>query len=192
MIENPGKGEKEKRWKCELGPDIFQMGPLTQFGGEHAVDEFEKLREVTKGLVIGVGIPTMAMRPGASALIPLLRYFPTLVELLKQGPDLTGTFAPYMDGPKFVVNDQWLRDWLDALAFSLSGLPAARTSAAAMAFVLDDLHRAGAALDYPRGGLGKVIEALVRGLEQGNNKSKLYLFDVTPKASSSQRTPPKR
>lgn len=151
MIENPGK-EKEKRWKCELGPDIFQMGPLTQFGGENAVDEFEKLREVTKGLVVGVGIPTMAMRPGASALIPLLRYFPTLVELLKQGPELTGTFAPYLDGPKFVVHDQWLRDWLDALAFSLSGLPAARTSAAAMAFVLDDMHHHATATAALNGG----------------------------------------
>ena len=174
MIENPGK-DNEKRWKCELGPDIFQKGPLTEFGGEGAVEEFECLREATKGLVVGSAIPTMAMRPGASALVPLLRYFPTLVDLLKQGSELTGTFEAYMNGPNFVVKDQWLRDWLDALAFSLSGLPAARTSAAAMAFVLDDMHRAGAALDYPRGGLGEVIDALVRGLEQGNNGSKLYL-----------------
>ena len=80
-----------------------------------------------------------------------------------------------MDGPNFVVKDQWLRDWLDALAFSLSGLPASRTAAAAMAFVLDDMHREGAALDYPKGGLGEVIDALVRGLEQGDNGSKLHL-----------------
>ena len=174
MIENPGK-EVEKRWKCELGPDIFQNGPLTEFGGANALQEFEELRKLTKGLVVGQEIPTMAMRPGSAALIPLVRYFPTLVELLKQGPELTGTFEPYMDGPKFVVRDQWLRDWLDALAFSLSGLPASRTAAAAMAFVLDDMHRTGAALDYPRGGLGEVIDGLVRGLEQGNNGSRLHL-----------------
>jgi phytoene dehydrogenase-like protein len=117
----------------------------------------------------------MAMRPGGSALIPLFRYFSTLVDLLKQGPELTGTFAPFMDGPKFVVKDKWLRDWLDALAFSLSGLPASRTAAASMAFILDDMHRQDAALDYPRGGLGEVIDALVRGVEQGSNGSKLHL-----------------
>ena len=174
MIENP-KTQRELRWKCELGPDIFQQGPLNEFGGPNALQEFESLREMTKGLIVGSGIPTVAMRPGSSALIPLLRYFPTLVQLLQQGPELTGTFEAYMDGPKFIVKDKWLRNWLDALAFSLSGLPASRTSAAAMAFVLDDMHRDGAALDYPKGGLGSVIDALVRALEQGNNQSKLNL-----------------
>jgi phytoene dehydrogenase-like protein len=68
--------------------------------------------------------------------------------------------------PIFKVTDKWLRDWLDALAFSLSGLPAERTSAAAMAYVLFDMHREGAALDYPKGGLGEVVKALVKGVEQ--------------------------
>lgn len=174
MIENPGK-ENSKQWKCELGEGIFQQGPLQEFGGPNVLQEFEELRKVTKDLIIGQSIPTMAMRPGPSALVLLLRYFPTLVKLIQQGPELTGTFEPYMDGPKFVVKDPWLRDWLDALAFSLSGLPASRTAAAAMAFVLDDMHRDGAALDYPKGGLGTVIDALVRGLEQGKNGSRLNL-----------------
>jgi phytoene dehydrogenase-like protein len=174
MIEDPGK-RTEKRWRCELGADIFQKGPLSEFGGDNVIPEFEELRTVTKDLVVGQAIPTMAMRPGSSALVPLLRYYGTLVDLIKQGPELTGTFASYMDGPKFVVKDPWLRDWLDALAFSLSGLPASRTAAAAMAFVLDDMHRSGAALDYPKGGLGEVIGALVRGLEQGDKDSQLHL-----------------
>jgi len=118
----------------------------------------------------------MAMRAGPTALIPLLRYFNELAEIIKLGPDLTtGTFAPYMDGPRYVVKNQWLRDWLDALAFSLSGLPASRTSAAAMAYVLYDMHRQDAALDYPRGGLGAVIDELVKGVEQGDNGSKVNL-----------------
>jgi phytoene dehydrogenase-like protein len=175
MIEWPGRQNKEKRWKCELGPNLFQQGPLSNFGGQEAVQEFKELRALTKDLVVGSGIPAMAMRPGPSALIPLLKYFPTLLSLLRQGETLTGTFATYMDGPQFIVRNKWLRNWLDALAFSLSGLPASRTSAAAMAFVLDDMHRAGAALDYPEGGLGTVIDALVRGVEQGDNKSRVHL-----------------
>ena len=43
-----------------------------------------------------------------------------------------------------------------------------------MAFVLDDLHRDGATLDYPQGGLGAIIEALCRGV-QHNGTSKIHL-----------------
>ncbi|VEU43331.1 unnamed protein product [Pseudo-nitzschia multistriata] len=172
MIERPRSADASVRWKCELGPETFQQGPLLEFGGPEAVEEFEALREKTKDLVVGVGIPAAAMRPGSTALIPLLKYFPTLVRLLSVGPDkLTGTFAPYMDGPEFTVKSPWLRDWLDALAFSLSGLPASRTAAAAMAFIVDDMHREGAALDYPRGGFGAVIDALCRGVEQNSGGS---------------------
>jgi phytoene dehydrogenase-like protein len=140
------------------------------------VQEFRQLRKLTKKLVAGaVEIPAMAMRPGKSALIPLLRYLPALTELIRQGDLSTGTFAPFMDGPQFQVKNPWFRSWLDALAFSLSGLPAARTSAAAMAYVLYDMHRPDAALDYPKGGLGRVIDALVKGVEQGSNGSKVNL-----------------
>ena len=175
MIENPGR-DNELRWRLELGPDAFEQGPLLEFGGKEAQEEFRELRKLTKVLVSGaVDIPAMAMRPGNSALIPLLRYLPALVGLLQQGELSTGTFAPYMDGPLFTVKNEWFRSWLDALAFSLSGLPASRTSAAAMAYVLFDMHRSGAALDYPTGGLGSVIDALVRGVEQGDNGSKVIL-----------------
>ena len=177
MVEHPAKGDKEVRWKVELGPSAFEDGPLATFGGEEAQTEFKELQAVTRELVSGaVAIPAMAMRAGSFALIPLLRYFNELVGLIKLGPDLTtGTFAPYLDGPRNVVKNQWLRDWLDALAFSLSGLPASRTSAAAMAYVLYDMHRDDSALDYPRGGLGTVIDELVKGVEQGDNGSKVNL-----------------
>lgn len=198
MIEHPQPDSNTVRWKCELGPGTFQQGPLLKFGGQDAVQEFEALREKTKDLTVGVGIPAMAMRPGSSALLPLLKYFPTLVKLLSSGPEkLTGTFEAYIDGPEFTVKNQWLRDWLDALAFSLSGLPASRTSAAAMAFIVDDMHRDGAALDYPKGGFGAVIDALCQGVEQphkagsnvGAKPSKIHLrthvdkIDFTPDGS---------
>lgn len=182
MIENPighdqvQRKKEEKRWKLELGPDLFEQGPLIKFGGEDALREFRELKEVTKPLVTSaVSIPAMAMRSGNSAIIPLLRYFPALLNIIQQGDTTTGTFRAFMDGPIYVVKNKWLRNWLNALAFSLSGLPASRTAAAAMAYVLYDMHRPGAALDYPEGGLGAVVDALVKGLEQGQNGSKLYL-----------------
>jgi phytoene dehydrogenase-like protein len=174
MIENPGR-DNELRWRVELGPDAFEQGPLKRFGGELAVQEFKALQAATKPLMAGASIPAMAMRSGSSALVPLLRYFSTLIDLIKQGETLTGTFAPFMNGPLFTITSPWLRNWLDALAFSLSGLPASRTAAAAMAFILNDMHRPGAALDYPKGGMGEIVNALVRGVEQGDNGSKVHL-----------------
>ncbi|KAL7581694.1 hypothetical protein ACA910_022238 [Epithemia clementina (nom. ined.)] len=185
MVEHPPRennlddSSNTVRWKVELGPSKFQEGPLRQFGGPRAELEYQQLQEITKPLLAGANIPTMAMRSGPSALIPLLlRHFSTLVQLIQQGPEsTTGTFAPYMDGPIFTVTDPWLRNWLDALAFSLSGLPASRTAAAAMAFTLSDMHKADgkASLDYPAGGIGSIVDALVRGVEQGSNLSKVHL-----------------
>lgn len=176
MIENVSTSEPLKRWKLEVGEGVFEKGPLAEFGGPEAMKEWEQLREVTKPLVSGaVDIPAMAMRPGQLSIVPLLRYFKSLVGLISQGETVTGTFDAFMNGPIFKVTDPWLRNWLDALAFSLSGLPASRTAAAAMAYILFDMHRDGTALDYPKGGLGTVIDTLVKGVEQGDNGSKVNL-----------------
>ena len=178
MIEHPNKPDKEKRWKLTVGPNYFEEGPLKQFAkNPNALKEFNELREVTKPLVTGAAtIPAMAMRPGDSSIIPLLRYLPSLFSIISNGVDVsTGPFGPFMNGDIYEVKDKWLRDWLDALAFSLSGLPAERTSAAAMAYVLFDMHREGAALDYPQGGLGEVVDALVKGVEQNELGSKVNL-----------------
>lgn len=174
MIEHPGDAELEKRWKLRVGPHHFEEGPLRRFASSPAaaLKEFDELREVTRPLVTGAAtIPAMAMRPGSASLVPLLRYLPSLFKIISNGVETsTGPFGPFMNGPIFEVKDKWLRDWLDALAFSLSGLPAERTSAGAMAYVLFDMHREGAALDYPRGGLGEVVKALVLGVEQRSLK----------------------
>ena len=46
---------------------------------------------------------------------------------------------------------------------------------ASQAYVLFDMHRPGAALDYPRGGLGSVIDSLVKGCTQGDHGSAVNL-----------------
>lgn len=169
MVEYPNNQKLEKRWKLTVGPNYFEEGPLRTYASNStAIEEFNALREVTKPLVVGAAtIPAMAMRPGSTSLVPLLRYLPSLLSIISNGVEVsTGPFAPFINGPIFKVTDKWLRDWLDALAFSLSGLPAERTSAASMAYILFDMHREGAALDYPKGGLGEVIKALVKGVEQ--------------------------
>lgn len=62
-----------------------------------------------------------------------------------------------------VVKDKFLENWFEFLSFALSGLPADGTIAAAVAYTMRDLHQKGAKLDYPIGGSGAVVDALIRG-----------------------------
>ena len=60
----------------------------------------------------------------------------------------------------FFLHPKWpltfnlrLRAWLDALAFSLSGLDCSGTTCAAMAFTMEELHWKGSrGLAYPKAG----------------------------------------
>ena len=153
-----GMVTEEGKWNFELGEKAFIDGPLLRFGGPDAVVEFNQLRCACLPLIEGsVGIPSPALRGDALKLIPLLRHMNALQKVIPYGDVLEGNFKPFMD--KYVKNS-WLRNWLDALAFSLSGLPAAETGAAAMAYTLFDLHRDGSSLDYPRGGMGEISSAV--------------------------------
>lgn len=53
-----------------------------------------------------------------------------------------------------------------------SGLPADGTMAAAVIYTIGDLHRPGCIIDYPRGGGGAVIGAMVRLLDRDIAPSK--------------------
>nr|WP_229642788.1 NAD(P)/FAD-dependent oxidoreductase [Waterburya agarophytonicola] len=53
---------------------------------------------------------------------------------------------------------------MDLLSFLLSGLPASGTVAAEMAFMFAEWYKPGVQLDYPMGGSGAIVHALVRGL----------------------------
>ncbi|NJO20039.1 MAG: carotene isomerase, partial [Spirulinaceae cyanobacterium RM2_2_10] len=76
---------------------------------------------------------------------------------------LGGPFSDILDAH---VHDPFIRNWLDLLCFLLSGLPARGTSAAEMAFMFADWYQPGVVLDYPQGGGGAIIAALIRGIEK--------------------------
>ena len=60
------------------------------------------------------------------------------------------------------VSNAFLQRWFDFLAFAFSGLPSEGTVAAAMVYMVSDLYADGAKMDYPVGGSGAVVDALVR------------------------------
>lgn len=116
-------------------------------------------------------IPPFALRGGLSAVASLARYTFKLLSIGAQGTMLTGPFSAVMD--LYGVKDAFVRKWFDYLAFALSGLDAAHTQAAPVAYMMIDLHKKGAVLDYPMGGMNALIQALVTGLTKHGGQLKL-------------------
>jgi phytoene dehydrogenase-like protein len=93
--------------------------------------------------------------------------FQYLLKLISIGPKgllLTGPFSNVMD--LYGLKDPFIKKWFDYLAFALSGVDASNTQGAPVAYMMSDLHKRGAVLDYPMGGMDSLIQALVKGMEK--------------------------
>ena len=91
------------------------------------------------------------------------QFLPTMAKHTFNIAKLTGAFSEILEE---VVTDPFIRNWFDLLCFLLSGLPANGTSAAEVAFMFAEWYRPGVVLDYPIGGSGAIVDALVRGLKR--------------------------
>ncbi|NEQ70841.1 MAG: NAD(P)/FAD-dependent oxidoreductase, partial [Symploca sp. SIO2D2] len=114
-------------------------------------------------------IPTIALRADWR-LIPILltNYLPTLVKMLPQLGIIQGSVGKVMDE---FVQDPWVRRLIDLECFLLSGLKAHGTVAPEVAFMLGERTRAG--VEYPVGGSGAIVAALVRGLQRWGGELRL-------------------
>eukprot|EP00903_Cladosiphon_okamuranus_P006653 g6496.t1 len=156
-------------FKFELGPDAFRDDVLKRLGGPESAEQFDKLLAECQPLMEAASaLPSLSLRSDAWAAVTMLRFLPALQKVIPLADELNGPFVP-----KDPVTDNFLFNWLDLLAFSLSGLKAEGTSCAAMAYVMADLHREGAKLDYPIGGSGAIVDALVRGLKKNGGTLRL-------------------
>lgn len=81
---------------------------------------------------------------------------------LSQGQQLNEPFEKVMT--EIGVKNEFVKNWLDMLCFLLQGMPAESTMNAVMAYMLADWYRPGVVLDYPKGGSGAIVDALVRGV----------------------------
>ncbi|CAM9406576.1 unnamed protein product [Ascophyllum nodosum] len=156
-------------FKFNLGPESFRDDVLRSLGGAHAAEQFDGLLAECQPLMDAASaLPSLSLRSDKWAAVTMLRFLPGLLRVIPLAEELNGPFRP-----KNHITDSFLFNWLDLLAFSLSGLKAEGTSCAAMAYVMADLHREGAKLDYPLGGTGAIVEALVRGFEKHGGKLRL-------------------
>ncbi|CAJ1336358.1 unnamed protein product [Effrenium voratum] len=160
----------EGPWRLELGKPSFRDQVLPRYGVPP--EEFDEVVKASAPLAqVGQDIPGLVLRDDAWQLLPLLLKFPGgVLPALRDAPKLSEPFSVVLDQLEAegkLQQGSWLRSWLDALAFSLSGLDCTGTTAAAMAFTMDELHRPDTrGLAYPKGGLGAVVDALQQAVER--------------------------
>jgi len=114
-------------------------------------------------------IPLLALRSDWQ-LFPLLlfRYPTALANMLRRLPDIQASAGQLVDQ---TVRDPWVRRLVDLECFLLSGLKAHDTVAPEMAFMFGE--RNASVVDYPVGGSGALVRALVRGLQRWGGQLRL-------------------
>jgi phytoene dehydrogenase-like protein len=159
-------------WGCRLPEGDFNTSVgaeqfcdvLARLRGEEAVSEWRKLQRVMTPLAqAAIALPPAALRWDLGAALTVGRFAPSLAKHAANFIKLTGPFSRIMDD---VVRDPFINNWLNLLCFLLSGLPASGTNAAEVAFMFADWYKPGVVLDYPVGGSGALVDALVSGLEK--------------------------
>lgn len=114
-------------------------------------------------------IPTLALRADwRLASVLLSRYAWASLKLLPQLGNIQASVGQVMDRS---VRNPWVRRLIDLECFLLSGLKAHGTIAPEVAFMLGERTRS--VIDYPIGGSGAIVQALVRGLKKWGGQLRL-------------------
>ena len=115
-------------------------------------------------------IPTLALRADLQLLPLLLRRYPgAIAQMLPTLLDLGRSMGEVMSAVGEF--NPWLKRLLDLECFLLSGMKCEETVAPEMAFMFGE--RAESAIDYPVGGSGAIVGALVRGLKRWGGRLRL-------------------
>ena len=114
-------------------------------------------------------IPTIELRSDWKILQVLFpKYLSALLGSLPKLPLVGASVGEIRDKS---ITDPWVKRLVDLECFLLSGLKAHGTIAPEIAFMLGERSRVG--VEYPVGGSGAIVEALVRGLKRWGGEIKL-------------------
>lgn len=172
MIEEEPEWITYDQWGAFLpeAPDGYQMSIgaenfvkiLKTYGGQEAVDDWEMLGETLRPMASGIkGIPHAAIRSDPGIFLTVgLKYPVSFANVLRYAPAFTESF----DLDKLGLKSEFLRNYLDMLAFLLQGLPANQTLKVVMAYMVEDFFKENAVMDFPKGGSGELMGALARGV----------------------------
>ena len=143
-----------------------ELHKITPQGAKEFQQFAERLLKLYEGMK---DIPTLALRADWQVIVVLItRYFSSLAKMLPNLPLVQSSVGNVMDA---TVKDPWVRRLIDLECFLLSGLKAHGTIAPEVAFMLGERSRAG--VEYPVGGSGAIVDALVRGLERWGGELRL-------------------
>ncbi|KAL3782852.1 hypothetical protein ACHAW5_010618 [Stephanodiscus triporus] len=159
--------DRRSSFRLTTGNDGTWEKAIESKAGSDSAREFAKFRDrmmspngISESSAL---IPPLALRGDLGAVLTMSSYLLKFLKIGTKGSLLTGAFTKCMD--MYQLHDEFNRKWFDYLAFALSGLDAAHTQAAPVAYTMIDLHKDGAVLDYPNGGMDSLIQALVKGLK---------------------------
>ena len=154
-----------EKFASQIGPDEFQDVLLTH-GGPDAVTEFASLmKRMTPLSDAAQALTSLAIREDAGVILTTLFKYPREVYMtFQQGALLNEPFSKILN--EMNITNKFVTNWLDMLCFLLQGLPASGTMNAVIAYMLADWYRPGVTLDFPKGGSGAIVEALIRGIHK--------------------------
>jgi carotene isomerase len=144
---------------------------LTKLRTKQAVQEWQKLQTVMLPLGrAATALPPIALRNDWQVALSAGKYF---WKMLRELPQLTMLTQPFSKILEAEVSDPFVLNWMNLLCFMLSGLPANGTLTAEIAFMFADWYRPDVQLDYPKGGVGVVVDALVMGMQKHGGELRL-------------------
>ncbi|KAJ1410256.1 hypothetical protein B484DRAFT_455907 [Ochromonadaceae sp. CCMP2298] len=166
-----GTALPEGKFAAKIGPEEFD-GVLEKYGGPGAKEDWAKIigRITAPGGLAEAAqsIPALALREDIGAVFSLGKYWRELISTLKYGRELQNSFSTIRD--ELGITNKFVLNWLDMLCFLLQGLPAEGTLNAVIAYMLADWYRPGVLLDFPKGGSGAIVDALVRGIRKNGGR----------------------
>ncbi|QDZ39897.1 FAD-dependent oxidoreductase [Euhalothece natronophila Z-M001] len=143
-----------------------EISKITPEGGK----EYQKFLREMLGLYDTLKeIPTIELRGDRKVVQTLIpKYLPALLKSLPKLPLMGSSVGKIRDK---TVSDPWVKRLIDLECFLLSGLKAEGTIAPEIAFMLGERSCVG--VEYPIGGSGAIVEALIRGLKRWGGEIKL-------------------
>ncbi|KAI3810408.1 hypothetical protein L1987_20020 [Smallanthus sonchifolius] len=163
----------EGEFLSRIGPTEF-FKDLEMYAGPEAVLEWRKLLDAILPLsAAAMALPPLSIRGDLGVLSTAgARYALSLLKSFAQmGPKgalgATKLLRPFSDVVDSLgLKDPFIRNWIDLLSFLLAGVKSDGVLSAEMIYMFAEWYTPGCSLEYPIGGSGAVVDALVRGLKK--------------------------
>ncbi|GJM97210.1 hypothetical protein PR202_ga14119 [Eleusine coracana subsp. coracana] len=163
----------EGQFLSRIGPTDF-LKDLDTFIGADAVQEWKKLLDAVIPMsAAAMALPPLSIRGDLGVLSTAAgRYAPSLLKsFIQMGPQgalgatkLLRPFSEIVDSLN--LKNPFVRNWIDLLCFLLAGVKSDGALSAEMVYMFAEWYKPGCLLEYPVGGSGAIIDALVRGIEK--------------------------